>query len=92
MTLNIFRISTSYVLNTFLSIITNQLGVHCYFYYKNTLLINRYPGWLENNIVKNQEKTKPKAKLYMHNTMGDVSLTNISRDTNYFHYFVQYSN
>ena len=26
----------------------------------------------------------------MHNTVGDVSLTNISRETNYFHDLVQY--
>ena len=28
--------------------------------------------------------------LYLHKTMGDVALTNISRETNYFHDFVKY--
>ena len=27
--------------------------------------------------------------LYMHNTLGDVSPTNVSQETNYLHYFVQ---
>ena len=30
------------------------------------------------------------SQLYNRNTLGDVALTNTSRETNYFHDFVQY--
>ena len=45
------------------------------------LFVSRYPGRQERNL---------KTKLYMHSTIGDVALTNINRETNYFHDFVRY--
>ena len=39
------------------------------------------------NYIKKDLKTN----LDIHNTKGDVALTNILRETNYFHDFVQYS-
>ena len=38
--------------------------------HKYTLLIDRYPGRQESNLVTNKKDSK--SKLYMHNTIGDV--------------------
>ena len=50
------------------------------------MLISRYPGRQENDTVIN--KIDLNAKLYTHNTVKDVALTNISRETNYFYHSV----
>ena len=45
----------------------------------NTLLIIRYTGQQERNL---KNKKDLKRKFYKHNIIGDVALTNISRETN----------
>ena len=44
----------------------------------------RHTGRQENNVLQ------IRTKLYMNSTIDDVASTNISRETNYFHYFVRY--
>ena len=50
--------------------------------------IVRYPRRQERNITT--KKGDLKTELYKHNTIADVTLTNICRKTNYFDDFVQY--
>ena len=45
-------------------------------------------GQQESNVIMNKKDLK--TKLYMHNTTDDVALTNIYRETNYFHDSVLY--
>ena len=42
-----------------------------------TLLIDRYPGPQESNIVTNKKDSK--SKLYMHNTTGDARWQTIAK-------------
>ena len=51
------------------------------------VLISRYPGRQESETIMN--KNDLKTKLYIHSTIGDVSLMNIWRKTKCFHDFVQ---
>ena len=54
------------------------------------LSISRYSSRQKRNIIiTNKKYLKKKRKLYMHNTIGDVALTN-SRETNCYHDFEQY--
>ena len=77
MLLNILRISAPNVLKTFLNIVN---------WY--ALLASRYPGRQDSSLMIN--KNDLETKLYMHNTKGGVELMNMSRETNYFHYFWWY--
>ena len=58
--------------------------------HKIALLISRYLDQQQLKLNTKQEILQ--TKLYMHNSIGnwDFALTNISRETNYFHGFVQY--
>ena len=48
--------------------------------HKHALSISRYPGvYKERNITNKRFKNK----FYMHNTIGDAVLMNISQETNY---------
>ena len=49
--------------------------------------INQLLLWPTRRKIVNIKNYKTNS--YIHNTKGDVALTNISRETNYFHDFVQ---
>ena len=51
--------------------------------------INQLLLWPTRRNIVNIKNFKTNS--YIHNTKGDVALTNISRETNYFHDFVQYA-
>ena len=81
------------VLKTFSNIVVSigctSLGVQLLFSvrtlntwnHKHALLISRYPDRQERNTVINRRDLK--TKLYVFNTIGDVALTNISRETRF---------
>ena len=48
------------------------------------LLTSQKSGRQERNTINNKDL---ETKLFTHKTTGDVALTNISRETNYFHGF-----
>ena len=83
------RTSTSNVLKTFLNII---MVVSNGIFNSNKPTGSRYYSfWYhcqqERNIIIMKKDSR--TKLYMHNTIGDVALTNISRETDCLYDFIQ---
>ena len=85
MFLNILRTSASNVLKTFLNIILSYWVYIGYFQLARTNRKHKYA--LLTSCYQLINKIDLGAKLYMHNTTGDVALTNISQETKHLHDF-----